>query len=146
MGTVFCSASRSMSMASIYELRQKKNLIFFFLLRMFDYPLQDFQGFTLSASALQTERSTTHSLRLTAFLPSAASMQIRALELFFVSSLQLLLLATVCKKKNKDGTQRESVLMEELGTGVRKETFKMIQWTVPQRCTINKQLIWKWRK
>lgn len=29
MGTVFCTASRSMSMASIYELRQKKVLIFF---------------------------------------------------------------------------------------------------------------------
>lgn len=48
-------------------------------------------------AALETKRSSKYCSRHTAFLPSAASMQIRALELFFVSNLQLLLLTTLQK-------------------------------------------------
>lgn len=53
------------------------------------------------AASLETERSGTHCSRQTAFLPFAASMQIRALELFFVSSLRLMLLATLRKIRKR---------------------------------------------
>lgn len=81
---------------------------------MFDCLKQDCQRFTPGALAptywvtsfmtavLEAKRASKHCSRHTAFLPSAASMQIRALEQFSFPSLRLLLLATLCKNE-EDG-------------------------------------------
>lgn len=148
-GRIHCTISRSRSVAPTFELKQKKPVLL--LPYVFECLERDCRRFTWGTSAptywvtsfltaaLETKRSNKHCSRHTAFLPSAASMQIRALELFFVSSLRLLLLATLCKNE-EDGAEFESVLMEEFGGGVSKQSFWMIQLSVPYCYTINKQL------